>query len=106
VKLTLYAPAVTAAVAGTLTAALLLARFTVSPPLGAGALNVTRHGSVPAPVMIPFLQLNTLTAGVLKLPEVPLRLTVIVAAFVALVAMVNFPVAAPAPVGENFTVKL
>jgi hypothetical protein len=48
-KLALVAPAATVTEAGTATAALLLARFTVVPPLGAAAASDTEHGSVPGP---------------------------------------------------------
>lgn len=37
--------------AGTVTAGLLLARLTTSPPEGAGVPRLTVHASVPAPVM-------------------------------------------------------
>lgn len=49
VKLALVAPAATVTDAGTLTAALLLDRFTVAPPSGAAALSVTAQASVPGP---------------------------------------------------------
>ena len=46
----LVALAGTVSVAGTLTAPLLLERFTLKPPLGAEPLNVTWHASVAGPV--------------------------------------------------------
>jgi hypothetical protein len=52
----LVALAGTVTVAGTLTAALLLDSFTLSPPLGAAAVSVTEHASVPDPVMDALLQ--------------------------------------------------
>ena len=58
VNLALVAPAVTVTVAGTETAELLLDRLTVSPPLGAAALNATVQVSLPAPVIVPLVQFN------------------------------------------------
>jgi hypothetical protein len=49
-KLALVAPSATVTEAGTVTAALLLARLTVVPPLGAAAVSDTEHGTVPGPV--------------------------------------------------------
>jgi hypothetical protein len=49
VNATLVAFAGTVTDAGTVTFELLLATFTASPPLGAGALSVTVHVSVPLP---------------------------------------------------------
>ena len=51
--------------AGSVTALLLLARATLSPPLGAAALRETVQLSVPALVMEPLLQLSALNAAVL-----------------------------------------
>ncbi len=42
-------PAGTVTVAGTATAVLLLERFTIRPPVGAGPVSVTAQASVPAP---------------------------------------------------------
>lgn len=58
--------------AGTVTAALLLDRLTLCPPLPAGALNVTVQASVVDPVMVPLPQVSALKTGVLVVP-VPLR---------------------------------
>jgi hypothetical protein len=58
VKLAVVEPAATVAVAGTVTAELLLARLTTKPPVGAAALSPTVHVSVPAPVIVPLAQLN------------------------------------------------
>jgi hypothetical protein len=55
-KLALVAPAATVSEAGTVTAALLLARFTVNPPLAAASFRVTVQASVPAPVIDALLQ--------------------------------------------------
>ena len=48
-KPALLEPAATVTVAGTVTAALLLDRFTANPPLAATAFSVTVHVSEPAP---------------------------------------------------------
>jgi hypothetical protein len=63
VKLAVVDPAATVTEAGTMTAVLLLARFTVKPPLAAAALSVTVQPSVPAPVIGPLLQLSPLKTG-------------------------------------------
>ena len=51
-------PAGTATDAGTETAALLLLRTTVDPPLGAAYVNVTVHDTVPGPVIDWLTQVN------------------------------------------------
>ena len=73
--------AATVNVAGTVTAALLLDRLTLNPPLPAAAVKVTVQVSVPAPVIEVLLQeiaLNTPPAGELLVP-VPLSPTTAVA---------------------------
>src|SRR5271170_2224697 len=52
----------TVTVAGTVTAALLLARLTLRPPLAAAAVNVTVQLSLPDPVMDALLQVSPLSA--------------------------------------------
>jgi hypothetical protein len=69
VKLALVAPAATITEPGTETAALLLARLTVNPPLAAVELSVTVQLSVPVPVNDPLVQLSALNTGT----PVPLR---------------------------------
>lgn len=59
----LVAPAGTVTVLGTVTAELLLDRFTISPPLGAEVLSVTVQASVPDLVMAPLLQDSALNAA-------------------------------------------
>jgi hypothetical protein len=64
---------------GTVTAALLLDRFTFSPPLGAEAVSPTVQASVPDPVMAPLLQDNALNAaGPGPVVPAPLRLITVV----------------------------
>jgi len=57
---TLVASDGTVTVVGTLTAALLLARLTLKPPLPAAAVSVTVQPSLPDPVMDPLLQESAL----------------------------------------------
>ena len=76
---TLGAFAGTVTVLGTVTAELLLDRFTVSPSLGAEAVRVTVQASVPDPnIMAPLLQFSALNAAE-PVPVVPVPLRVITA---------------------------
>ena len=63
VKLAVVAPAATVTDEGTVTALLLLDRFTACPPVAAAALSVTVQVSVPAPVTDPLVQLRALNAA-------------------------------------------
>lgn len=65
VNVPLDAPAGTATVAGSVTAALLLDRLTTTPPAGAAALNVTVQASEPAPENELLAQVNALRAATL-----------------------------------------
>jgi hypothetical protein len=85
---------------------LLLDRLTLSPPLGAAALNVTVQASDPDPVMDVLLQERALNAAVVAPVPVPLNPIVAVGLVAELLAMVNFPVTAPAVVGSNRTVSV
>jgi hypothetical protein len=58
VKAAVVEPAATVTEAGTVTDELLLARFTVNPPVAAAPFSVTVQLSVPAPVIEPLAQLN------------------------------------------------
>ena len=102
----LIAFAGTVTMAGTVTAELLLDRFTVSPSPEAGAVSVTVHASVPDPVMALLLQYSALNAAV-PVPVVPVPLRVItgVAVVEELLAIVNCPEAIPAAAGLNWTFK-
>ena len=84
----LVAFAGTVTVLGTVTAELLLDRFTLSPPLGAAAVSVTVHASVPDPVMVPLLQYSALSAVGAAVP-VPLRLITAVPLVEELLVMVS-----------------
>jgi hypothetical protein len=92
VKLAVVAPAATVTAAGTVTAALLLARSTAKPPLAAAALSLTVQLSLPAPVTATWSQLKELNSGELAaLPAVPTPLSPIVRvpSAVALLPIVN-----------------
>jgi hypothetical protein len=99
----------TVTVAGSVTAALLLDKLTLIPPLGAVALSVTVQASVPIPVMDALLQESALSVAVpaadVVVAPVPLRLTVAVPSVEELLEMVSFPVAAPVAVGWNCIVN-
>jgi hypothetical protein len=99
VKAAVVAPLAIATDAGRVTALLLLARFTVSPPLGAAAVRLTVQASVVAPVSEPLVQETALSAA--GAWPVPLRLRIVVPPAVALLVMVRVPVTAPAAVGSK-----
>jgi hypothetical protein len=103
VNAALVAPAATVTDAGTVTDELLLARFTVKPLAGAGAVSVTAQASVAAPVSDAAAQLTALSAAGTR--PVPLRVIAAVPAEVFVVS-VTAPVTAPAAVGSNCTVKV
>jgi hypothetical protein len=102
VKIAVVEPAATVTVAGTVTAALLLATPTVNPPLAAAAFNVRVQLSVPAALNDPVLQLRPLSTGT----PVPLRLIRVEVPLAELLVSVNCPVAAPAVLGSNCTVSV
>jgi hypothetical protein len=102
VKLPVVDPAATVTEAGTVTAVLLLARLTATPPLAAATFSVTVQLSVPAPVIDPLVQLSPLNTGT----PVPLRLITVEVPLDELLVRVNEPLAAPAIVGSNCTVSV
>ena len=104
VKAALVALAGTVTEAGTVTATLLLDRLTAKPPAGAAAVNVTVQASVPDPVKDDVLQVNPFSAAVTV--PLPVKARVEVLPLAALLEIVNCPVAAPAVVGSNCTLKL
>jgi hypothetical protein len=87
--------------AGTVTALLLLFRFTVWPPLFAAAVRVTVQASVVAPVSELLLQETALGAGT-DWP-VPFRLTVAAPPEYSLAVTVSVPSAVPTAVGSKVT---
>lgn len=91
--------------AGNAMTALLLERCTFIPVDGAGALSVTVHESVPAPVKEVLAQVRSLSAAVFGVVPVPLRPTFIVGFTCELLITVTCPVVAPAVTGSNLTVS-
>jgi hypothetical protein len=113
VNAVLVALAGTVTVAGSVTAALLLDKLTLIPPLGAAALSVTVQASVPDSDMVALLQEKVLSAAVtvsgvlvVAVVPVPLRLMTVVPSVEELLAMVSCPVAAPVTVGSNCTLSV
>jgi hypothetical protein len=106
VKLAEVAPLAIWTDGGTVTAELLLARFTLMPPVGALLLTVTEHASVAAPLRELAVQLNDDTDGRITIVPVPLSPTVSGLPLVALLAMVSVPDTAPFAVGRNCTVTV
>lgn len=102
VNTALAAPAGTVTEAGTVTALLLLARFTAKPPGAAAVFSVTVQASVPAPVIEPFAQLRPLRTGT----PVPLSVTTEDDPVDELLLSVSWPVAVLATVGLNCTVSV
>ena len=100
----LVALAGTVTVAGTVTATLLLERPTVNPPSGAAAVRVTVQASVPDPVIEEEPQVSPLNAATAV--PVPVKGSVAVEPLAELLEMESCPVAEPADVGSNCTVKV
>jgi hypothetical protein len=101
VKPALVAPAAIVTDAGTATALLLLARFTVVAAVAA-AVSVTVQAVVPAPVTDPLLQVSALSVGVTGACPVPLKLMVAVE---ALLPIVTDPLNETAVVGSKLRVS-
>ena len=105
VKLALVAPAGTTTVAGTVTALLLLLKSTVRPPAPAAAVSVTVQASDAAPVAEALAQVSEFRLPVATAVPVPERSTMMELPVVASLVIVKVPVAAPAALGLNCTVK-
>ena len=103
VKVALVAPAGTVAVAGTVTAALSLARFTTTA-LGVAALKVTSQLSGPDPVKALLAHVRALRTGAGTADPVPLKL-ICKGPLAASLTTVICPVAAPVAAGSNATLK-
>jgi hypothetical protein len=101
-KPALFVPAGTVTVAGTVTAPLLLARLTKNVPLTAVALRLTVQLSVPAEVIELLVQANPLNTGT----PVPLKRIKVVVPEDELLVRVSAPVANPAMLGSNWTVRV
>jgi hypothetical protein len=100
----LVAPAGTAALAGTVTAALLLASWMLMPSAGAAAVRLTVHTSVPAPLMEVWMHEMAFSVDAAAIP-VPLRFTTRLPCE-ELLAIVRAPVAEPACCAENRTLSV
>lgn len=105
VKFALVSPAGTVTDAGTVTAELLLERFTTSPPAGAPVLRFTVHRSEPAPMMVAWLQKSPASTAWIASP-VPVRLMVVTPLPGASEAIEIDPVAVPAAEGSNFASRV
>ena len=90
--------------AGTVTAVLLLDKVTPNPPAGAAEVSVTVQVSVLEPVIDEVLQVNPLKLAPTE--PAPLRGRVVVIPLAELLEIVSCPVAAPAVVGSNCTLRL
>jgi hypothetical protein len=101
VKLALAEPAATATADGTVTAALLLERPTLKPPLAAAAFSVTVQESVPALVKDELVHESAVSTGT----PVPLNEMAVEVPPDELLIRVNCPLATPATVGSNCTVN-
>jgi len=91
------APAATVTDAGTVTAALLLARVTARPPVAAAAFRVTVQASIAAPATELLVHVTAVGTGV----PVPLRAIVSIGFEDAWVVTVRLPVTAPVAVGAT-----
>jgi hypothetical protein len=90
-------PAATVTEAGTLSAALLLDRLTVDPPVGAAAFRVTVQVLEPPEAKLVGVQEIPVSTGM----PVPLMLIASEAPVDELLASISWPLAAPAAVGSN-----
>ena len=106
-KATLLALAGTVTVAGTATAALLLERLTLSPPLPAAVLRFTVQASLPVPVIETLVQVSAFSApGAAAFVPVPLRLITPIGFVEELLVKVRAPVTGPVAEGSKPTVSV
>ena len=101
-KFPVFVPPASATLMGTVTAELLLVRFTVNPLLAAAVFSVTVQLSVPAPVIELFAQLSPVNTGT----PVPLSATVADVPVDELLVSASAPLDGPAAVGTNCTVNV
>ena len=108
VKSALVSPAGTVTVTGKTIAALLLARLTVKPPLGAAALRVMVQASVPNPVIVSVAHDRAVTdgVGVVAVEAVPVSWTTVVGCSAASLLTVTCPEVVPAAEGLKRTCRL
>lgn len=95
----------TVTTAGTVTAALLLERFTLTPSLATFEVSDTVQASVPAPVIDPLLQESAFSVGVPCATPVPLRPISAVALTDESLTIINWPATAPVLAGSNCTFR-
>ena len=102
VKLALVAPEGTATEAGTVTTPLLLARPTVRPLPGAGALNVNLQLSVPATIIVVLAQLRPVREAEDELEPFPCSFTALATVrFVLVIAVtLSWPIESVADAGS------
>jgi len=98
----LTAPAGTVTEAGTVTALLLLARFTTTPPVDAVEFNVTMQLFVPAVLIVPLVQLRAFKTGT----PVPVMAMAEDVPVEELLVRVNWPFTTPATAGLNLKVSV
>ena len=102
----LVAPAATVTDVGTVRAELLLARFTVMPPLAAAEFKLTEQESDANSSTELLLQVSEMRAGASVGNPVPSRLITAVGSVAALLVTVSWPVALPERTGLNTTLTL
>lgn len=95
------APAGTTTEEGTLTSVLLLERFTVNPPLGAGPLSATVQASLAKPLIEAAEQDREFKAALVPVAPDPVRLIVTELPAEEFVESFKAPVAFPAVEGSN-----
>jgi hypothetical protein len=93
---------------GTFTALLLLARFTLIPPLGAAAVSVTVHASEPAPVIEALVHERALNVGKVLPESAPLPCSLILVAGLTDVPVItlNSPIVSVEAFGLKCTLKV
>jgi hypothetical protein len=102
VKLPLLVPPTNATLSGTVTAELLLARFTRNPLPAAAVFSVTVQLSVSAPVMDPLAHVSPVSTGT----PAPLSAIAVIVPVDELLVRASAPVTEPAAVGINCTVSV
>ena len=104
VNAAVVAPELTVTEAGVVTAALLLDRLTLKPPVCAAELSVTVQEFAPAPVKADVLQVSALSSTVGCAAPMPVR-TTRVGLLESSMVILSWPVAGPAAAGLKTTFK-